>query len=231
MRRELPWVLYVVILVIALVPVLYAESDEFSVAWIAFWLAQLGLGLGVARPWVAIPALISCAMLVVIMDFGGWGWLLLASTAPCGVGLAVAGYGLAVALGRWATPTSLAVFAIALLPGLAGVADALRHTPAERLPAAVQRQLPIKYSLGNLCPLAHTPQGLEEQIRRQAAVLLRELRRRPDALVSYTYEYEDRDPETKEITVRALAEQSLSDLPERCAPKLRERLQRALRSS
>lgn len=207
MKRELPWVLYVVILLIALVPVLYTESEDFSVAWIVFWLAQLGLGLGVARPWVAIPALMTCAMLVLFMDFGGWGWLLLAAAAPLGVGLAGAGYGLAVVFGRWAMPASLAIFGVALLPGVVGTVGAVRHATAERLPAAMQRQLPIEYSLGNLCPNAQTPRGLELRIRRQAEVLLRELKLRPDALLSYTYEYEDRDPETKDITVRALAEE------------------------
>jgi hypothetical protein len=60
MRRELPWVLYAVVLLIAIAPVLYVRSDDLAAAWVVFWLAQLGLGLGVARPWVGVPAFVTC---------------------------------------------------------------------------------------------------------------------------------------------------------------------------
>jgi hypothetical protein len=125
---------------------------------------------------------------------------------------------------------SVVVFAIAVVAGLGGIADAVDHATAERVPSAVQRQLPLEYSLGNLCRGAQTPRSLDASIRRQVEVLLRELKRRPDALVTFTYEYEDRDAVTKNITIRTLAEAQLSDLkePKRCAPALRQRLVRAL---
>jgi hypothetical protein len=43
--------------------------------------------------------------------------------------------------------------------------------------------------------------------------MIRELRRHPDWLVTYTYYYEDApEGERKEITVRKLAEEQLADL-------------------
>ena len=232
MKRTLPWVLYAVVLAVAIVPVLLVDGDDFTAAWTGLYLAQLGLGLWVARPWVVVPALVTSAFLVLVSDFGPWGLLLMVAAAPCAVAAALAGWGGALVMTRWAPAAALAVFAFALAAGAGGVASAVDHANAEHVPPAVQRQLPLQLGFGNLCRDAQTPESLRRRIRREAEVLLRELDRRPDALVAYTYEYEGRAPETKDITIRRLAEQRLEELDrsQRCAPKLRQRLEQALRS-
>ena len=108
--------------------------------------------------------------------------------------------------------------------------------PARELPAADQKRLPIKASLGNLCPGASTPQRFERRLRRQADRLLVELERRPDWLVDYTYYTEQHPPQRTTITVRELGEEALHDLevfadaggPRECEPELQQQLRAAL---
>jgi hypothetical protein len=111
-----------------------------------------------------------------------------------------------------------------LLAGLA-VACGSEHGP--HVSPAVQRSLPVDYSLGNLCPGAETPQALERRISATADALIRELHRRPDDLVTYTFYSEESDPETRDITVRQLAEEQVSALD--CNPRLKHRIQAAMR--
>ena len=99
------------------------------------------------------------------------------------------------------------------------------------MPAAVQSELPTEESLGNLCPGASTSPQLERDIRRRADVLIRELRRRPDHLVTYTYYYSDEPEERRDITVRKLAEEQLADIASggpHCAPELERRIRAAM---
>ena len=99
------------------------------------------------------------------------------------------------------------------------------------VPASVQRELPTQESLGNLCPGASTSPEVERDIRRRADVLIRELRRRPDHLVTYTYYYSDEPKERRDITIRKLAEEQLADIESggpNCAPELERRIRAAM---
>jgi hypothetical protein len=63
-------------------------------------------------------------------------------------------------------------------------------------------------------------------------VLIVELRRRPNDLVTDTFYYADGSEERRDITIRELAEQQLESLQNggrACAPKLMQRLQAALK--
>jgi hypothetical protein len=59
-------------------------------------------------------------------------------------------------------------------------------------------------------------------------VLVRELRRRPNDLVTYTYFSEEEAPERRDITVRELAEEQLKDMDAACSPALQDRVRWAL---
>ena len=125
---------------------------------------------------------------------------------------------------------------------IGGCVDTIPYAPdpdAPRLPQSLQEQLPVELYLSNLCPSAETPPRLLRMLRRQANVLLRERERRPDWLLTYTFYFENSEPDTHDITVRQLAELQLQDLKtgdelEReltgrpCEPGLIRRLEEAL---
>jgi hypothetical protein len=108
--------------------------------------------------------------------------------------------------------------------------------PPGVVPDEVQAQLPLTLSLGNLCRGAETPPELAPELRGGARLMIRELRRHPDWLVTYTYYYEDApEGERKEITVRKLAEEQLADLRSgsaaglgKCSPDLQREIEDAL---
>ena len=107
------------------------------------------------------------------------------------------------------------------------------ESEARQLPLAIQRQLPLDLSLGNLCPGAETPPELARELRSKAEVLLRELRLHPDFLVTYTFFTEEEGPVRESVTVREVAELQLDDLKSgsdlgECVPELQERLETAL---
>ena len=86
----------------------------------------------------------------------------------------------------------------------------------QRLPAADAAKLPTSGELWSLCPVPDAPQAFRERVARsalrQARALIREVRRRPDALV--TLHYEDShsgEPFTETKTVRALALEHLDN--------------------
>ena len=109
-----------------------------------------------------------------------------------------------------------------------------QESEAPHLPQAVEKQLPIGVSFGNLCPGAETPAYLSRDLRRRAEVLLRELRDRPDFLVTDIVYYDDGETQREIVTVRELAERQLLALREggsdlgACAPDLQRRLEAAL---
>jgi hypothetical protein len=108
------------------------------------------------------------------------------------------------------------------------------QSESTHLPLAVQKQLPLDVTLGNLGPGAETPAYLIRDLRRRAEVLLRDLRERPDFLVTDVVYYEDGEVERQVVTVRELAERQLLDMTEggsdlgACAPDLQRRLEAAL---
>jgi len=78
---------------------------------------------------------------------------------------------------------------------------------------------------------AETPMTAAQDIRRRAEVLVRELRRRPNHLVTYTYYSAHGDDERRDITGRELAEEQLKDLESNgpdCDPDLERRLRSAM---
>ena len=106
----------------------------------------------------------------------------------------------------------------------------------DRLSPAEAAKLPKSGELWGLCPVPDVPQDFRERVsrasRRKAEALIREVRRRPDALV--TLEYEDAhsgEKFTETKTVRALAEEHLDNpgikgVP--CQRKLMTELQAAV---
>src|SRR4051812_25259435 len=86
----------------------------------------------------------------------------------------------------------------------------------QRLSAADAAKLPTSGELWSLCPVPDAPQAFRHRVARsalrQARALIREVRRRPDALV--TLHYEDShsgEPFTEIKTVRALALEHLDN--------------------
>lgn len=104
----------------------------------------------------------------------------------------------------------------------------------EHVPAHIQRQLPLLTGFGGLCPKSSATPAERRRIVREADVLLRELKRRPDEVVTIEDSSFDEGHEPYDITVRELAERNLEslrllseDLGD-CAPRLTQRLIAAL---
>jgi hypothetical protein len=222
-------------LVISLVTPLYEPLDSGDDDWwaVLVLLAAAHVGLGAAAPHTWVLMLPTALSVVWFIADGatGFAWMALTIGAPALVGLTALGIVLGHLLGRRSGAVAAAgFFSIALMPAVWAAAETARR--GSHVPAAVQRQLPIEMSLGNLCPGASTPDKLERDIRRRAEVLIRELQRRPNDLVSYTYYYSDgADDERRDITVRELAEEQLADLESggpNCAPELASRIRNAL---
>jgi hypothetical protein len=119
---------------------------------------------------------------------------------------------------------SVAAIALMLLVGASGC----EQDDGDRVPASVERQLPIDLYLANLCPGTETPARLIRKLRRQADVLLREAREHPYWLVEFTFYDDHGDDETTLITVRQLAAEHLDSIkshPGPCEPELRQELE------
>ena len=79
----------------------------------------------------------------------------------------------------------------------------------ERLSAADAAKLPTEGQLGELCPVPDVPQDFREEVsrtaRKRARAMIREVRRRPDALVTLGYEdAHSGEPFEETLTVREL---------------------------
>jgi hypothetical protein len=220
-------------LVISLVTPLYEPLESGDDDWwaVLFMLAAAHVGLGAAVPHIwalVLPVALSVAGFIA-EGAEGLAWMALAIGAPALVGLTALGVALGRVLERQRGAVAAGFFSIALLPAVWAVAETSQR--GSHVPATVQRQLPTEISLGNLCPGASTPEKLERNIRRRAEVLIRELHRRPNDLVSYIYYYSDGGEQRRDITVRELAEEQLHDLETggpNCAPRLASRIRDAL---
>jgi hypothetical protein len=204
---------------------LFAGDDEWWLLPALLVFAHLGLGAAVGRWWaLLLPLAFSLAFFLL----GGaeelaWLWLILG--APLLV--ACTAIGLAFRRVGWiAAP----LFVLAALPTFWAGAETARR--GQHVPASLERRLPIELSLGNLCPGAGTEPRIERELRRQTEVLIRELERRPDDLVTYTYyDAHSADEDRREITIRELAQEQLGDLETggpNCAPDLARRIREAL---
>jgi hypothetical protein len=222
-----------VVLVATLVTPLYdplsASRDDSWALFVLLAAAHVALGVAVPRAWVlALPVALS---VVAFLAGGaaGLAWLSLLLGAPVLVGLTAAGWALGRASTQRRGSIALGLFTVALVPAAWAAAETSQRGP--HVPASVQSELPTELSLGNLCPDAATSAAVEQDIRRRADVLIRELRRRPDQLVTYTYYYSDDPEERRDITIRELAEEQLADIesggPD-CDPELERRIRAAM---
>ncbi len=208
-------------------PLTQGRDDSWAIA-IAVGCAHVGVAVGVARIWVlALPVGLSLAL---FFASGGeaLSWLLLFFAMPVLIVVTFLGWGAGRVLRESALTTAAAVaFLVAAAPAVWAALETVRRD--KPLPDRVQASLPLRTSLGNLCPNSGT--AGDTRFERQSVALLRELDRRPYRLVTYTYYYSDEPEEEKEITVRELAEEQLSDLDsggDNCAPELQRRLRDAL---
>jgi hypothetical protein len=192
--------------------------------------AHLGLGAAVRRRWaLALPVAVSITAFVAA-GADDLAWVAILVGAPALVAFTAAGS----AIGRAVRPQTGAIavgfFAVAVVPAAWAAVETMRRGPP--LPASVQRLLPTEISLGNLCAGAETAVTVEQDVRQRADVLLRELRRRPNHLVTFTYHAaHGGEDEHRDITVRELAEEQLKDLKSNgpnCEPDLERRLRSAM---
>jgi hypothetical protein len=220
------------ILVASLVTPLYeplgSGRDESWALLVLLASAHAALGAAISRTWVlALPVALAIAGFLA-GGADGLAWLTLIIGAPALVAFTAAGWALGHVLKR-EDAVALGLFAVALLPAAWAVGETRRRGP--HVPDSVQAQLPTKISLGNLCPDTDTPPAVERDVRRRAEALIRELRRRPDQLVTYTYYYSDDPQERRDITIRELAEEQLADIesggPD-CDPELERRIRAAM---
>ena len=190
--------------------------------------AHVGLGAAVARPW-AFAAPVALGVAAVAVD-GVGGAEPAATAVAVAILMALTGLGwAAAALPRGPDAVPAAAFAIATVPAVCAAVVTIDRAWLPHVPAELRAQLPLEASLGNLCPGAETPRSARVQLERQAEVLLQELRRRPNDLVPYTYRWAHGGSDTKQITVRELAEEQLMALEDAgCAGRLERRIERAL---
>lgn len=220
-------------LVLSLVTPLYdalgSGRDDSWALLVLVVSAHIGLALAVARAWVlALPAALSVAAFL-LSGAGGLAWMALFLGAPVLIGVTAAGYALGRRLERRGSALALGFFAVALLPAAWAAVETSQRGP--HVSASVQSELPTEISLGNLCPGTMTPTGVEQDVRRRAEALIRELRQRPDHLVTYTHYYSDDPEERRDITIRELAEEQLKDMESNgpnCEPGLQRRLRAAM---
>jgi hypothetical protein len=191
--------------------------------------AHLGVGAAIRRLWVLwLP--VGVSILVFLAEGAeGLAWQVLFLGIAALIPLTAVGVVLGRAFQHRGHAITVGCFAVALLPAAWAAVETTRRGPHVR--ASVQSQLPTEISLGNLCPGAETPASLEQDVRRRAEALIRELRRRPTHVVTYTYYSSDDDDERRAITIRELAEEQLKDMQSNgpdCDPELERRLRSAM---
>ena len=208
-------------------PLAQGRDDSWAVA-VVVACAHLGLGIGVARAWVLLLPVGAGAALALTAD--ELGLLVLVFVLPALMILTALGWGLGRLASQRAPLAAGVAFAIALWPVAWAASDQLHRARARHVPAAIQARLPTDGSLSNLCPGAEAPPALRRDARRRAEVLVRELDRHPDDLVTYTYILSDEpDPRREDITVRELAQEELEGLKAN-GPRCELALQRRLRA-
>jgi hypothetical protein len=175
--------------------------------------AHVGAGIGIRRAWVLLLPVGFCV--IAFFATGAEGLSVLILTLEMPVLVCVTGVGILV--GKFAGPRRGELAAIALavaaVPAGVEVGAAFQRATGPRLPERVQHQLPKEYD--GVCAGS-----------RGARVLLRELERRPNLYLTYTFEYSDEPSETMPISVRELARVQLSTDRERC--RLRQQIEKAL---
>jgi hypothetical protein len=137
-----------------------------------------------------------------------------------GAGLIAAGWGLAELAGRsrfGAAAVAVGGLAPALVVWTVAAAQTAERSDSPHASPSLEARLPNPYdNLSDVCGKVEPEYAA--RLRRKAAVLIRELRDRPDLLVTVTYTYSEVPSETREITVRELAEEKLADMDEHGGP-------------
>jgi hypothetical protein len=203
--------------------------------WIVGALAAAhgGVGAALRRPRGLLIPLPVAAVAIVTSD--GPLAMVAAVVGPViGVGLIAAGWGLAEAVRR-ARPGPAAVAALGLGSAVAvwgwAAAETIGRFDSPHAPRSLEAQLPNDdLGLGVMCERDAEPDDAR-RARGHLETLIRELRTNPDLLVTFTYTYSDEPSETREITVRELAEEQLNELEEGFQPDCPEaerRLREAL---
>ena len=192
--------------------------------------AHIGVGAGVARIWALLLPVVFSVAVFLAAGAEGLAFVTLLLGIPGGIVATGIGWIGAVVLRRGAAALAMTAFVCGLVVAIWAAVETTERATAQHVPAALQAQLPTELSLGNLCPGAETPRHLTARLRRQTDVLIRELHRHPDWLVSYVYYYSDDPEERTDITIRELAEEQLKDLESggNCAPELQRRIRDAL---
>lgn len=199
---------YAAILAITATPLFDATYGVWWLPIAAGGLATVAMGAAVARAWAVAVAAVATLALAATSDQP---LLAFFFSVPVFALLAAVGW----LAGRLAGVVAAGVlFAAALFPVAYATAVSLRR--GEHVSPELQAALPVELSLNQLCPGASTPPRLARRLRRQAETLIREVRRDPNRLVTYTFFYEDAEDETRDITLRQLVVEN-TDGP-RCMP-------------
>ena len=209
-------------------PLRSGRDDSWAVLFLLA-AAHLGLGAAIRRRWVLLLPVALSIFAFLAAGADGLAWLAILLGAPALLALTAVGSALGRAFRQRSGALAVGFFALALLPAAWAGVETMRRGPP--LPTSVQSRLPTEISLGNLCPGTETPASVERNVRRRAEALIRELRRRPTHLVTYTYHSSDGDDERRDITIRELAEEQLRDMETNgpnCDPDLERRLRRAM---
>ena len=208
-------------------PFLSGDDDSWAIVVVLVG-AHLALGVAVVRAWVLLLPVAAAA----IAFFGTGGealsWLIPMLYLPIAEVTAALGVLTGRALRARAAPVAAVVFAAAAVPTVvAGVATVVRAR-SPRVPPGVQAELPDGDSL---CPYPGRSAAERRADEQKVDVLLRELRRNPSALVTYTWTLaESPGEERRDTTVREVAEENLGNLRggDDCDPPTRRRIEDAL---
>ena len=190
--------------------------------------AHVGVGFGVGRVWVLLVPVGASLVAFYAAGAHDLAWIVLFVGLPLGVALTATGWLAARVRGVPAGRVAAIAFAIAALPFAAGTFEALKRRGAPHVPPGVQARLP---TAGGLCPFEGQTAAERRTDRERVATLITELSREPDALVTYTWALaEGPGEERRDITVREVAEEQLSELRagEDCDPVTRRRIEDAL---
>jgi hypothetical protein len=191
---------------------------------------HLGVGALVRRPWALLLPVVLVVVGFIAAGAQGLAWLTLVLQGPVLIAITALGWLLGLRLKGRAAQFGVVAFVVAACPAVWAAVRSAERGP--HVPPRLQAQLPTELALGNLCPNSQLPGAERRRLRRSADVLIVELRRRPNDLVTDTFYYADGSEERRDITIRELAEQQLESLQNggrACAPKLMRRLQAALR--
>lgn len=161
----------------------------------------------VLRGWAVVLAAACCFAGFVAAGGEALAWLWFIPGLPLLVGAAALGWGLGHLLPARAWSAVLGVAAVALL--VVGLGE-VRRASLDRAPRAVAATLPaFTSSLSGLC-FSDLPARDRRQSESEVGALVREVRRRPDELVTVNYALADSPGvRREEITVQELAEETL----------------------